>query len=206
MSDPNQLDRLQQQLRFILEIDKLKSIFRQSYLLDQSRKENDAEHSWHLAVMAVLLWEHAADPSIDLLRVIKMVVVHDMVEIDAGDVFVYDERGRESKLAREQEAAERVFGLLPVDQAVNMRALWEEFEAGLTPEAQFANAIDRLEPILLNIYTQGRSWREHGITADKVLAKNIPILAASSPLLAEYVEGLIREAVSQGHLAPAPDV
>jgi len=195
-------DRLEQQIQFILEIDKLKEVFRQSYLLDQSRKENDAEHSWHLAVMAILLWEHTGDPGIDLLRVMKMVVVHDVVEVDAGDVFIYAEGMAAEKAAREQQAAERIFGLLPTDQAVNMRALWEEFEAGLTTEAKFARAIDRLEPLLLNIYTQGKSWHEHGITADRVLAVNIPILAASSPLLAQYMEKLIREAVKKGYLAP----
>lgn len=202
MPDAPVSERLARQIRFILEIDRLKEVFRRSYLLDLSRKENDAEHSWHLAVMALLLQEYAAEPDIDLLRVMKMVLVHDLVEIDAGDVFIYDEEGAILKAERERAAADRIFALLPDDQATEIRGLWEEFEAHRSPEARFAHAIDRLEPLLLNCFTQGKAWLEHGVTADRVLAVNRPVVEAGAPALAEYVERLIHDAVSAGHLAP----
>ncbi len=169
-------DRLARQIQFILEIDKLKEVFRRSYLLDESRHENSAEHSWHLAVMAVLLWEHAKNPSIDLLRILKMVIVHDIVEVDAGDTFIYDEEGGgEAKTARELAAAERLFSLLPTDQAVNMRALWEEFEAGLTREAKFANAIDRLEPTAAqSLHAAGNPGASMGLPRRKCARKISP--------------------------------
>ena len=201
MNPDKQIGRLQQQLRFILEIDRLKQVFRQTYLLDGSRKENDAEHSWHLAVMAMLLAEHAAGDGIDVPRVMKMVLVHDLVEIDAGDTFCYDEAGNATKAAREQAAADRLFALLPADQGAEIRSLWEEFEARATPEARFAAALDRLQPLLHNLHTEGRAWREHGVTAEMVIARNRHI-ADGAPALWALVERLIRAAVAKGHLAP----
>ena len=149
-------NRLQRQIQFIIEIDKLKKIMRQTYLTDQSRKENDAEHSWHLAVMAILLAEYAKDDQIDLFHVLKMLLIHDLVEIDAGDTFCYDEDGNAHKLEKEIQAAERIFNLLPEDQARDFRKLWDEFEARQSPESRFAAALDRLQPLLHNSRTKGR--------------------------------------------------
>lgn len=199
MSDP---DRLRRQLEFLVEIDKAKSIFRQSYVTDGSRKENDAEHMWHLALFVLVLAEHAGEP-IDVLKVLKMVVIHDIVEIDAGDVFVYDEAARVGKAAAEAAAAERLYGLLPPDQGAEYRALWEEFEAKETAEARFAGAVDRLQPVLLNLTTRGRSWAEHGITADRVLALNARI-GDGSPALWDHARGLLEEAMRDGYLPSAP--
>ncbi len=160
------MDRLQQQIAFLMEIDRLKHIYRQTYLLDKSRHDSDVEHSWHFAVMAMVLSEYAKD-SVDVCKVMKMALIHDIVEIDAGDVFVYDRKDSGDHYALEQAAAKRIFGMLPADQAKEYIALWEEFEARETPEAKFAAALDRLDPLLHNYYTEGRSWREHGVTADQ---------------------------------------
>ena len=190
-------DRLSRQVRFLREVDRLKQVFRQTWLLDRSRKENDAEHSWHLAVMAMLLREHA-HPAVDLPRVIQMLLVHDLVEIDAGDTFCYDDD--DHKAQREHAAAQRIFALLPPDQADALRGLWEEFEARRTPEAQYAAALDRLQPLLHNYYTQGAAWREHGVKADQVLQRNRHI-AEGAPALWAFAEDLIRDAVAKGYLA-----
>jgi len=195
-------NRLEHQIGFILEVDKIKNVFRQTFLTDGSRKENDAEHSWHLALMAVLLKEHAAEPDLDLQRVVKMVLVHDIVEIDAGDTFCYDDKGALDKREREEAAADRIFGMLPADQADEIRALWEEFEAMQTPESRFAAALDRLQPLLHNYSTGGAAWREHGVTSDKVLQHNRHI-ANGSPVLWEYAETLIGDAVEKGFLPRA---
>ena len=197
-------DRLASQIRFIVEIDRLKSVLRQTHLMDGSRRENDAEHSWHLAVMALLLREYAAEQGVDVSRVVAMVLVHDLVEIDAGDTFCYDEAGNADKPEREQRAAGRIFAILPPDQAREMRGLWDEFEARATPEARFAAALDRLQPQLHNYHTQGATWREHGVTADQVVARNRH-MADGAPALWDYAQQLIREAVERGYLAPAPD-
>ena len=194
-------DRLQQQIRFILEIDALKGVLRRSYLLRVDRPENSAEHSWHVAIMAVLLAEHANEP-VDVSRVVRMLLVHDIVEVDAGDTYVYDAAGAAAKAEREARAAERLFGMLPEDQGREFRALWEELEAGHTAEARFAAALDRLMPVLHNVHTAGRSWREHGITADRVIARNATISEGSEALWA-YARSLIEGAVAKGHLAPA---
>ncbi len=191
-------DRLTQQLTLIRELDKLKEVIRRTYLLSQSRRENSAEHSWHVAVMALLLAEYAAEP-VDVSRVVQMLLVHDLVEIDAGDTPVYDVEGTKTKAAREQAAADRLFGLLAPDQSREFRALWEEFEARATPEAKFAAALDRVQPITHNFYTQGRAWQELGVTLDNVLARNRHI-AEGAPILWEYVEGLIRTAAANGWL------
>jgi putative hydrolases of HD superfamily len=193
--------RLSQQIRFLVEVDKLKHILRQTWLMDQSRRENDAEHSWHVSLLAVLLVEHATEPELDLLRVVKMLLVHDLVEIDAGDTFVYDEIGARDKPEREARAAQRIFGLLPPDQALAIRALWEEFEARQTSEARYAAALDRFQPILHNYFTEGKAWRQHGITSQQVLARNRH-MAEGAPVLWEHIQALVREAVQKGYLAP----
>lgn len=196
MTEPSRLAR---QIDFLVEIDKLKNIVRQTWLTDQSRRENDAEHSWHLAVLAMLLTEYAKEPELDLLRVLKMVLVHDLVEIDAGDTFAYDTIRAQDKADREQLAADRIFNILPPDQASEIRTLWEEFELRETPEARYAAALDRFQPILHNYYTQGKAWRHHGITSDQVIARNRHI-ADSAPALWAHVEQLIRDAVEKGYL------
>lgn len=192
------MDRLDRQLNFILAIDQLKNIRRQNLLLDGSRRENSAEHSWHLAAAAMILAEYAREP-VDFSRVLTMLLIHDVVEIDAGDTFVYDEKAAESKAEREQAAAQRLFGMLPPDQASWCRALWEEFEARQTPEARFAAAVDRLMPILLNARNGGYPWRRHGITARQVLAKNRTV-AEGAPLLWERVRETVADAVQRGLL------
>ena len=192
-------NRLRKQLQFILEIDKLKTILRQSPLIDQSRKENDAEHSWHLAVMAILLSEYAKERHMDIFHVVKLALIHDLVEIDAGDTFRYDKTGNNQKLEREKRAADRIFNILPQDQAEEMRALWDEFEARETPEACFAAALDRLQPLLHNFHTQGGTWREHGITRQQVIQRNNP-MQDGAPTLWEYAEKLIDEAFEKGML------
>ena len=194
-------DRLTQQLQFIAEIDRLKHILRQTWLLDASRRENDAEHSWHIAVMALLLVEHAEAP-VDLSRVVRMLLIHDVVEIDAGDTFIYDTAGHADKDEREQRAADRIFGLLPPDQAAELRALWDEFEARDSAEARYAAAIDRLQPLMHNYLTQGKAWQAHGVTADQVLAMNRPRIGAASAALWQAAERMIAESVAKGWLLP----
>lgn len=194
-------DRLTRQIEFIMEVDKLKSVLRQTVITSKERNENSAEHSWHLALMAVVLAEYANEP-VDLLRVIKMAIVHDLVEIDAGDTFIYDEKGHEDKAEREERAADRIFGLLPGQQESELRALWDEYEAQETPEARFAMALDRLNPMLLNYHTGGPAWKKHGIRADQVVARNQRIERGAAPLW-EYAREIIREAVDRGYLQPA---
>jgi putative hydrolase of HD superfamily len=196
-------DRLARQIRFLVETDKLKAVLRRTYVIGAERYENSAEHSWQLPLAALVLAEHAGE-ALDLPRVLKMLLVHDIIEIDAGDTYCYDEEGARDKAEREERAAERIFGLLPADQAAEIHGLWAEFEAGATPEARFANAIDRLMPLLHNYYTQGRSWQEHGITADQVLARNAQVGQASETLGA-LVQALVDGAVARGYLAPAPE-
>jgi putative hydrolase of HD superfamily len=192
-------ERLQKQIQFIIEIDKLKKIMRQTYLMDQSRKENDAEHSWHLSVMAILLAEYAKDDQIDVFHVLKLLLIHDLVEIDAGDTFCYDASGNSNKLDREIKAADRIFNLLPEDQARYFRELWDEFEARKSPESRFAAALDRLQPLLHNSRTKGGTWREHHIKRNQVIQRNSPI-DDGAPVLWEYAAGLIDEAVEKGYL------
>lgn len=182
-------DRLSQQVAFIIEIDKLKSVLRQTLITDGSRRENSAEHSWHLAVMAPLLAEYAPEP-VDVSRAIRMVLVHDIVEIDAGDTFAYDAHGNESKAERELQAAERIFGLLPEDQQREYRALWEEFEVRATADARFANALDRLQPLLNNYRTQGGTWRIHKLNRAQVIKRMEPVrefLPSVYPIVEEYL-------------------
>jgi putative hydrolase of HD superfamily len=164
------MNRLEQQLAFSAELDKLKGILRRSQLMDGSRNENSAEHSWHLASLAMLMTEYAAEP-VDLTRVLKMLLVHDVVEIDAGDTFAYDVVNVATQNEREMRAADRLFGLLPDEQGRELRELWEEFEHRATPESKYANALDRLQPLMQNFYSGGLSWKKHGVTREQVLAR-----------------------------------
>ena len=195
--------RLAQQIQFIIEIDKLKQVLRQTLLTDGSRQENSAEHSWHIAIMAILLAEYAAE-AVDVLRVIKMLLIHDLVEIDAGDTFCYDLKGNEDKAAREALAATRLFGLLPEEQGVELRSLWEEFEAQETPNARFAAALDRIQPLLHNQQTQGGTWRIHGIGQDQVMRRMHPVVDGA-PALWPLVEKVIEDSVEAGYLSPGTE-
>ncbi|MFQ3616813.1 MAG: HD domain-containing protein [Cyanobacteriota bacterium] len=193
-------ERLIQQIQFVLEIDKLKGVLRQTLLTDASRRENSAEHSWHLALMAIALAEYAPAP-INLSRVVQMLLLHDLVEIDAGDTFAFDIQANQDKAKREHAAADRLFGLLPLDLGQSLRACWEEFEAGETVDAQFAHALDRLQPFLHNLQTQGGTWRLHGVTCDRVLWR-MQAVKRGTPALWPLVEDLIHQAVSMGYLLP----
>ena len=195
--------RLESQVRFLLEIDALKHVERRSWLLGESRRENSAEHSWHVALLAVLLAEHADEPVV-VDRVVRMLLIHDLVEIDAGDTFRYDEAGAADQAEREARAADRLFGMLPEDQGAEWRALWEEFEAKRSPEARYAAALDRLLPLLQGHATRGRTWREHGVTSDRVRARNRPIEGGSKRLW-ELARARIDEAVERGWLDPGPE-
>ncbi|MCD8118459.1 MAG: HD domain-containing protein [Lachnospiraceae bacterium] len=191
-------ERLKQQLEFILEMDKSKEVTRQTYLADGSRKENDAEHSWHLALMCMLLSEYANE-KIDVLRTMEMVLIHDVIEIDAGDTYAYDPAGNVTKAEREQKAADRIFALLPEDQKQHMRGLWDEFERADTPEARFANTLDKVQPLLLNDATGGRSWEEHGVKAEQVYRRNEKT-GDGSRVLWEYAKELIAKNEREGKL------
>ncbi|MEE2776442.1 MAG: HD domain-containing protein [Acidobacteriota bacterium] len=191
-------DRLAAQLDFVLEIDKLKHVLRRTELLDQSRRENSAEHSWHLAAMAMLLQEYAPGP-VDLERVLRMIVVHDIVEIDAGDTYCYDEAGNEDKLQREQQAAERLFNLLPEDLAGELRTLWEEFDSRSSNDARYAAAMDRLQPLLHNYFNDGGTWLENDISREQVIDR-CQSIGEGAPLLWEYALTLIDDATERGLL------
>ena len=160
--------RLQKQIDFLLEADKIKNIFRRTYNSDQQRKENSAEHSWHLALLSLILSEYS-NVEIDKFRVMSMVIIHDLIEIDAGDTYVYDAEANKTKAERERKAADRIFGILPDDQRDMIRGLWEEFEEKKTPEAKFANVLDRLDPVLLNDIGGGLAWREHSVTRTQAM-------------------------------------
>jgi putative hydrolase of HD superfamily len=190
------VERLERQLAFVREIDRLKSVLRRTSLHDGSRRENSAEHSWHLASMAVVLAEYAPSGT-EVPRAVQLCLLHDVVEIDAGDTFAYDTAGYVDKAAREQAAAERLFGLLPLDQGAAFRAMWEEFEEGETPTARFANALDRLQPLLANMATGGGSWRELGVTRDRVERRMSPI-EQGCPTLWPWVCAAIERATREG--------
>ncbi|HAU54439.1 HD domain-containing protein [Sphingobacterium multivorum] len=191
-------DKLLQQIEFIKEIDKIKYIQRRTKLFNSDRPENDAEHSWHLALMAIVLLEHA-NQSVDLLKVVKMVLIHDIVEIDAGDTFIYDTEKNHTNTSAERLAAQRIFGILPGQQAEELIAIWEEFEAGQTPEAQFARAMNRLEPLLQNSSNNGGTWNEPGVNYEKVYEKK-SVIKDGSAVLWEYAEKLIDAGVARGIL------
>ncbi|HZZ19021.1 MAG TPA: HD domain-containing protein [Opitutaceae bacterium] len=196
-------ERLEQQVRFIIEVDKLKEIFRQTVCTQSRRAENDAEHSWHLCLAIIVLAEHANGGTLDVLKVLKMAIIHDLVEIDAGDTFAYDTARMAGQHEREAKAADRIFGMLPADQALEFRALWDEFEEKQTPEAKFAAAIDRFQPVLLNALTEGSAWKRHGVTADRVRERNSHI-AEGSKALWEKASAVIQGAVDADHLDPGP--
>jgi putative hydrolase of HD superfamily len=191
-------DALARRLAFLLEADRLKGIERQSSITGGARRENSAEHSWHLALFALVLGDHAPD-EVDVSRVVAMLLLHDLVEIDAGDTFVYDESAHADKAERERAAADRLFALLPDDQGPSLRSLWEEFEERATADARFAAALDRLQPLLLNHANRGEPWARHGITADRVRARNAHI-AEGSPDLWTAAREIIDDAVAQGWL------
>jgi len=193
-------ERFSKQINFIIEIDKLKHVLRQTILMDRSRRENSAEHSWHIALTVLLLSEYADDPQVDMFRVMKMLLVHDIVEIDAGDTYCYDDLGRQDQNRREERAAERIFRILPPDQAGSLRALWEEFEKRETPESKFANALDRLQPFLHNYFTEGQTWQANDIHSRQVVARMQPVEKGSS-FLWEYIRALIDDAVARRILA-----
>lgn len=191
-------ENLLKQIRFIKEIDKVKYIQRKTKLFNSDRNENDAEHSWHLAIMALVLAEHSNE-KMDVLKVVKMVLIHDIVEIDSGDVFMYDTQKDHSNTAEERLAAQRIFGLLPPDQAEEFIAVWEEFEAGETPEAKFARSMDRLEPLLQNTSNNGGTWKEFDVDYQKVYHKKSVIKEGSNTLW-NFAEDLINESVEKGIL------
>jgi len=195
----NNKSRLDKQFEFIKEIDKEKFIGRQTYLSDADRKENDAEHAWHMAIMTILLSEYANE-EIDVLKTLTMLLIHDLVEIDAGDTYAYDEEAKKSKPAREAAAADRIYGLLPEDQKKKLRTLWEEFEANETPEAKFAHSMDNIQPIMLKHATDGKAWVEHDVRLSQVLKRN-EITPLGSEKLWEYAkENFIRPSLDKGRL------
>lgn len=165
------MKRLEQQMQFIERLDAMKQIGRQTYLSDGSRKENDAEHSWHLAIMAMLLTEYAEEP-VDRLHVIEMVLIHDIIEIEAGDTYAYDKQAHTTKQARETLAADHLFSMLPEDQEKRLRALWDEFEAYETPEAKFAHMLDNIQPTMLNHASDAKAWEEHQVRLSQILNRN----------------------------------
>ncbi|HLO44439.1 MAG TPA: HD domain-containing protein [Leadbetterella sp.] len=192
------MTNLQKQIEFIKEIDKLKYIQRKTKLLNSDRNENDAEHSWHLAIMAVILSQHA-NTNIDLLKVIKMVLIHDIVEIDAGDTFIYDTQKNHTNTEEELLAAKRIFGILPTEQAEELITIWEEFEAGETEEAKFAKSMDRLEPLLQNTSNNGGTWKEYNVDFETVYEKK-KVIKNGSEVIWEYAENLLNENVEKGIL------
>jgi putative hydrolase of HD superfamily len=196
---PDQSHRFQQQIEFVLEVDKLKQVLRQTILMDRSRRENSAEHSWHIALMVSLFAEYSPAPDLDLMRVVKMLLMHDLVEIDAGDTYCYDAAGRLDQAQREEIAARRIFGLLPEDQGSELRSLWDEFEKKESPESKFANALDRVQPFLHNYFTDGQTWQENQISSRQVRDR-MRLVRHGAPALWEYVNSLIEDAVERGIL------
>ena len=191
-------DRLKEQIDFILEIDKMKEILRQNYLADGSARENDADHSWHLAMMALILSEYSNE-KVDVTRVVPMVLIHDLVEIDAGDTYAYDEAGALTKEKREKAAADRIFGILPKEQGTWMRGLWDEFEACNTPESKFAHVLDNSLPLFLNHAAGGISWKEHKVKRSQIYKRN-RITGDGSAKIWEYMQELIQENINKGNI------
>ena len=191
-------ERFEKQLAFILEADKEKNILRQTHLTGYARQENDAEHAWHMAMMIYLLREYSNE-EIDLAKAMMMALVHDIVEIDAGDTYAYDTKGLESQKEREERAAKRIFGILPDDQCEELRALFEEFEFGESPEAQFARAMDNFQPLLLNHSNGGADWRKHKVTKSKVVGRQQTSSLGSEEIW-KYTEEIINENVKKGNI------
>jgi len=194
-------EKLANQLKFLTEADKLKTIYRQTLITDKSREETSAEHSWHFALMTMTLFEHCALPDVSIDRVIKMALVHDLVELYAGDTPAYANVSIEDKLAREQEAADKLFSLLPKAQAEEYRALWDEFEEMTTPDAIYAAAVDRLQPLINNYLTDGHAWTKFNVTAEMVFKRMAPIKIAI-PALWDYVENVVKDCCKKGYLKP----
>lgn len=193
-------ERLQEQLRFIVEVDRLKHVLRRTSPIGAERRENSAEHSWQVVLMAILLHEHANEP-IDLLRVVRMLAIHDVVEVDVGDTFHYDKSRREDLAELEARAAERLFGMLPVDQATELAALWREFEAKESPEAQFAAAVDRFVAFVMNSNNDGGTWVTHGVSASQILSLNGHIGSGSAALWGA-AQQLVSQALESGRIKP----
>ena len=198
-------ERLEKQMAFIREIDKEKQIFRQSYVTDGTRKENDAEHAWHMAIMTFLLSEYANE-DINVLKTIRMILIHDIVEIDAGDTYAYDDSAKATQHEREERAANRLFGMLPEDQAKDLRALWDEFEAGESKEARFARTMDNVQPLLLNDATSGKAWEEHDVPLSKIMKRNERTAKGSEALWEYSRDHLIKKNVQEGHIIPDMDL
>ena len=196
---PAQQDRFRQQIEFIIEVDKLKNVLRKTILMDRSRRENSAEHSWHIALTVLILSEYTKDSDVDMFRVMKILLIHDLIEIDAGDTYCYDDQGRQDQAQREKKAADRIFNLLPADQATALRELWDEFEERKTPESRFANALDRLQPFLHNYFTEGQTWQENNIKSAQVKSRMRPV-DDGAPVLWNYVSSLIDDGVKKGFL------
>lgn len=195
------MERLEHIFQFIQEIDKEKFIGRQTYLSDGCRKENDAEHAWHLAVMTILLAGYSKEP-IDVLKTVTMLLIHDIVEIDAGDTYAYDEEAKKTQAEREEKAARRIFGLLPEEEGTHLYGLWKEFEAEKTPEARFARTMDNLQPMMLNHATDGKAWVEHQVTLDQILKRNLHT-GEGSEILWEYAQShFLRPNLSKGRILP----
>ena len=193
-------EKIKKQIEFIITIDEMKNVLRRNLVADASRRENDAEHSWHLAVMAMILEEYSAD-KVDISKVMKIALVHDLVEVYAGDTFAYDVKGNEDKLDREIMAAEKLFGMLKDGQGDEIRALWDEFEAKETAESKYANAIDRLQPLILNYLTNGHTWKLGDVHAPQIY-KRMDIIRTATPELWHIVEGIISTSIETGLLKP----
>ncbi|MGI6007062.1 MAG: HD domain-containing protein [Ruminococcus sp.] len=191
-------ERLKKQTEFMLEIDKAKNVYRQTHLLGYHRQENDAEHSWHMAVMAFLLCEHANE-KVDQLKVMQMVLIHDLVEIDAGDTYAYDDAGNATKREREEKGADRIFSILPEDQGKKLRQLWEEFEANETPEALFAHVLDNFQPLALNDANDGKDWKRKNVKKSQILKRNAKTAEGSREIW-EYIESIIDYNVEKGNI------
>ena len=191
--------RLEKQIGFLVEVDKMKNILRQTILVDKSKRENDAEHSWHFALMAMILFEYTNQKEVNILRVLKMALVHDLIEIYAGDTFAYDEKGNENKLERELVAADKIFGLLPSDQGKELYDLWWEFEEAKTSDSKYAAAIDRLQPFINNYMTEGHTWRMGNVTSDKVY-KRMAMVKEGAPELWSLVVDIINSSIEKGYL------
>ncbi len=193
-------DKIKNQIKFVMVIDEMKNIFRRNLIIDGSRRENDAEHSWHLAMLAMILEEYSAE-KIDLERVLKIALVHDLIEVYAGDTFAYDEKGNEDKHEREVKAADKLFGMLDSIQGAEIRALWDEFEAMETAESRYANAIDRIQPLILNYMTNGHTWKQGDVHSAQIY-KRMDIIRTATPELWHIVEGIINTSIEIGILKP----
>lgn len=196
--EADDLERLDKQFEFIREIDKEKEIIRHTFLADASRRENDAEHAWHMAIMTLLLSEYANE-EIDVLKTVTMLLIHDIVEIDAGDTYAYDEKGKETQAEREERAAQRLFYMLPQDQAEKMIDLWHEFEAQETPEAKFARSMDNIQPMMLNDASNGLAWEENHVRISQILKRN-ERTALGSEILWDYMKGILQKNIDEGHI------